>query len=192
MTTEIVKQESFIAQITSDEFLGDLSRIAHAIGIADQIEKMGVTAKLYLIAETINRHGMDAALQVLSSNFGHSDAYCGMLINLVASVGLGMLKEALINSNPLALDQWREIAKAKSGDKERLYDMAVNHNPPALEMRAQVNGLPIEEQRKKDILAKLNSALKQVERFGLREEATEVLANYGYVKKMVVSPGAKR
>lgn len=182
---------SVLSIVPDDTFL-DASSVAEALKKAERLERIGVTLKLYIIARAIGAFGFDKTHEIVSSVFHHSEDYTGKLLAVASFVGADMLRNALEQGSELTFDQWRAIAESPPQHREGLYQLASRDDVNPIEIHASSQNVSIAEVKAKRVIEALWRLLGEADRLGLRDKVVDLLMDYGYLPKMIVSSKVSR
>ena len=168
-----------------DETVRDLAELAAAIKRTEQMERNAVTLRLLLIARSIEVHKYDVTFKLLTETLAYTDYYAVQLMKLAQEIGEQALMNAVISGKPLTLAQWQALAEVGHESRNEVIDHAIEDDLPPVEITAHATGLDTEEVIIARLLKRLNSLLVQIEKMNARQRAIDVLAEHGYVTKII-------
>jgi len=168
-----------------DETVRDLAELAVAIQRTERMERSAVTLRLLLIARAIEVHGYDVTFKLLTETLSYTDFYAVQLIKLAQEVGENALMNAVTSGKPLTLAQWQALAEVGHESRNEVIDHVIEDDLPPVEITARATGLDTEEVIIARLLKRLNSLLVQIEKMNARQRAIDVLAEHGYVTKII-------
>ncbi len=168
-----------------DDTVRDLAELAAAIQRTDRMERSAVTLRLVLIARAMEVHGHDTTFKLLTETLIYSDYYAMQLMKLAHELGEGQLMAALSAGKPLTLAQWQALAEVNHESRREVIDHVIEQDLPPTEITAHATGMDTEDVILMRLLRTLNSILVRIEKLNARDKAMKVLAEHGYVTKVI-------
>lgn len=176
------------------DFSDDLA-VVDALRKAALVTRFSATYTLYVIAGALQSRSWARVREMVHEGMDISLPLADRYMMIASKIGFERLQQALEHGlnggNMLTLDQWQALAATQDAERrDELMEAAIAHGLPAYEINAAAQDMSPQEYGQVRALRALNKALRLCEEYQVpRETVMDVLADFGYVQKVVRNVG---